>query len=443
MCTTTSCNDHSPTRRPVVKVTILSLSGIRRNLPDLREKERTNVVDEWRNMNQSPSSVSATVSVASSDECDQPLDIRVLSSSISCNGSPVVESMPLHLGIVTNPIETEKRDLVAVWDDEGRETSAHSNPHLTITFPEKGLSQDTCDQSCYKEVPDLCETETSGNSTVNDSSSAYDEYQDKVSALHVGRQLGRLFDENRDMQQPVAVHGAIDLHVGLDVNQDDRWGGSDWDDDLDEAHDTLDMTEDRSSPDRAQVEGVATLHLSGEECDKFVCDLPLKIKPESKESPHAVFSQKEVGDSVYINENAFLRVRVEVGTESTKTGRDSAHARPNITFLDPTLGSATMEEVVLRGQLGSPHHFQDNNGFIGYDEDDACSTALTGCTVNRDSYQFDSKIEQPIRATERWSVFSSLKAFTACVSGAAMYCNEDVAHILIDEVSCTSTIATW
>eukprot|EP00957_Ditylum_brightwellii_P053584 4060078-Ditylum_brightwellii.AAC.1 len=63
-----------------------------------------------------------------------------------------------------------------------------------------------------------------------------------------------------------------------------------------------------------------------------------------------------------------------------KTGWDSAHAGPNITFLDPTLGSATMEEVVLQGQLGSPHHFQDNNDFIGYDEDDACSTALTGCT---------------------------------------------------------------
>eukprot|EP00957_Ditylum_brightwellii_P174899 13317289-Ditylum_brightwellii.AAC.1 len=73
------------------------------------------------------------------------------------------------------------------------------------------------------------------------------------------------------------------------------------------------------------------------------------------------------------------------------------------------LGSATMEDVVLQGQLGSPHHFQDNNGFISYDKDDACSTALTGCTVNRDSYQFDSKMEQPIRLMKCWSVFSSLK----------------------------------
>eukprot|EP00957_Ditylum_brightwellii_P203560 15335180-Ditylum_brightwellii.AAC.1 len=42
-------------------------------------------------------------------------------------------------------------------------------------------------------------------------------------------------------------------------------------------------------------------------------------------SPHAVYSQKE-------------------------TGWDSAHAGPNITFLETTLGSATMEEVVLWGQ---------------------------------------------------------------------------------------------
>eukprot|EP00957_Ditylum_brightwellii_P008962 678175-Ditylum_brightwellii.AAC.1 len=41
----------------------------------------------------------------------------------------------------------------------------------------------------------------SGNSTVNNSSSAYDEYQDKVSALHVGHQQGRLFDENQDRNQ--------------------------------------------------------------------------------------------------------------------------------------------------------------------------------------------------------------------------------------------------
>ena len=102
--------------------------------------------------------------------------------------------------------------------------------------------------------------------------------------------------------------------------------------------------------------------------------MKLKI---SKGSPHAMYSQKEVGVSVYINENAFLRVRVEVGTESMKTGWDSAYAGPNIMFLDPTLGSATMEEVVLWGQLGSPHHFQDNNDFISYDEDDACSTSLT------------------------------------------------------------------
>eukprot|EP00957_Ditylum_brightwellii_P174900 13317290-Ditylum_brightwellii.AAC.1 len=69
-----------------------------------------------------------------------------------------------------------------------------------------------------------------------------------------------------------------------------------------------------------------------------------------------------------------------------------------------------MEEVVLQGQLGSRHHFQDNNGFIGYDEDDACNIALTGCTINRDR--------------------------------AAMYCNEDMAYILIDEVLCTPTVVT-
>eukprot|EP00957_Ditylum_brightwellii_P024301 1832711-Ditylum_brightwellii.AAC.2 len=42
-------------------------------------------------------------------------------------------------------------------------------------------------------------------------------------------------------------------------------------------------------------------------------------------------------------------------------------------------------------------------------------------------------MEQPIRLTEHWSVFSSSKASTAYFSGAAVYCNEDVAHNSIDE----------